>query len=586
MSSSPPTTLGQYQIIREIARSNDIVYEAYDPLMNRRVAIKELMAPGGSTPAQLEERISRFKREAQAAGSLNHPNIMTVYSFAEENGRHFMAMEYLDGHTLRNELDTKGAIPIDRAIEIAGEVLDGLFHAHTKGVIHRDIKPDNIQILSTSQVKITDFGIARLTFQPNLTMDGQVFGTPSYMSPEQVVGREIDARSDLFSVGVLLYEMIAGRKPFAGDSVVSITYAIMNTTPECPQQCPWNLWQVIERAIDKSPQLRFRDAAEFKEVMLNAVSQPDAPPVHPVNPLSNTGYGFLTPGGQQAQPYPPASLQSYPYDPYANYPPQGAQPYAPPQQGQQVNPQSPYYTQAPIYYPPPPRPLFKPETVRFLKNLAVTTVLVGTLFTLIIVGFVQLSNAIERANAERRDREMEQRLATSDTDLSIEERIRRYEQLRDRLTSKDRRELADRNIAALYEKLGRQSLNKGDVSGAERAFLESTSLDPGNAAHASNLAQLYETQAGVQPTLSAQVDLYREATYNWVRAAETESQPERRAQFGGAAARSAVAFATIAAQSGSGSRTDIREVIYKALGVAPAGSAEEQTLNDLLVRFR
>src|SRR5215207_3214285 len=108
MSNSPPTTLGKYQIIREIARSNDIVYEAYDPLMNRRVAVKELAVPGGSTPQQKEERISRFKREAQAAGTLNHPNIMTVFSFAEDAGRTFMAMEYLDGVTLRNEIDTKG----------------------------------------------------------------------------------------------------------------------------------------------------------------------------------------------------------------------------------------------------------------------------------------------------------------------------------------------------------------------------------------------------------------------------------------------------------------------------------------------
>src|SRR5580704_11717537 len=171
--NSPPTSLGQYQIIREIARSNDIVYEAYDPLMNRRVAVKELSMPSGSTSQQQDDRISRFKREAQAAGTLNHPNIMTVYSFAEDAGRTFMAMEYLDGQTLRNEIDTKGEIPIDRAVDIATSVLSGLEHAHTKGVIHRDIKPDNIQILSNGSVKITDFGIARLTFQPNLTVDGQ-----------------------------------------------------------------------------------------------------------------------------------------------------------------------------------------------------------------------------------------------------------------------------------------------------------------------------------------------------------------------------------------------------------------------------
>src|SRR6476620_6872709 len=144
MSNSPPSTLGKYQIIREIARSNDIVYEAYDPLMNRRVALKELAMPGGSTPQQREDRINRFKREAQAAGTLNHANIMTVYEMGQEGDRLYMAMEYLDGHTLRNEIDTRGFLPLERALEIAQEILQGLEHAHKQGVVHRDIKPDNI----------------------------------------------------------------------------------------------------------------------------------------------------------------------------------------------------------------------------------------------------------------------------------------------------------------------------------------------------------------------------------------------------------------------------------------------------------
>ncbi|HLO99073.1 MAG TPA: serine/threonine-protein kinase, partial [Fimbriimonas sp.] len=140
--SSPPQTLGQYQIIREIARSNDIVYEAYDPLMNRRVAIKELSMPAGSTPQQLEDRVSRFRREVHAVGSLQHPNIMTVYSFSEDAQRYFMAMEYLDGVTLRKEIDNNGFLSAERAIEIATAVLEGLSHSHSKGVVHRDIKPD------------------------------------------------------------------------------------------------------------------------------------------------------------------------------------------------------------------------------------------------------------------------------------------------------------------------------------------------------------------------------------------------------------------------------------------------------------
>jgi serine/threonine protein kinase len=137
--SSQPTTLGQYQIIREIARSNDIVYEAYDPLMNRRVAVKELSMPAGNSAQQTEDRVSRFRREAQAVGSLNHPNIMTVYSFSEDQGRYFMAMEFLDGITLRKEIDNNGFLSVDRAIEIACDVLSGLANAHDAGVVHRDI---------------------------------------------------------------------------------------------------------------------------------------------------------------------------------------------------------------------------------------------------------------------------------------------------------------------------------------------------------------------------------------------------------------------------------------------------------------
>jgi len=134
-------------------------------------------------------------------------------------------------------------------------------------------KPDNVQLLADGRIKITDFGIARLTFEPNLTQDGQVFGTPSYMSPEQIVGRDIDARSDIFSVGVMLYEMLSGLKPFPGDSVVSITYAIMNKEPERPAQATFPVWRVIEKALDKSPALRYSNAKEMHDA-LDAPSDP------------------------------------------------------------------------------------------------------------------------------------------------------------------------------------------------------------------------------------------------------------------------------------------------------------------------
>ena len=231
-------TLGRYQIVREIARSNDIVYEARDPIMGRRVALKELAVPANLQGAARRERIERFYREAKAAGSLTHPNIVTIYEVGEENGRHFIAMEYLEGQSLRDVLQVRGTLPVPEALRIAQAIAAALQYAHRHGVIHRDVKPDNVHLLPDGRIKLTDFGIARLMFEASLTADGQVFGTPSYMSPEQVAGKPLDPRSDLFSLGVMLYEMVTGRKPFTGDSVVTITYNIMNLDPTAPPGVP------------------------------------------------------------------------------------------------------------------------------------------------------------------------------------------------------------------------------------------------------------------------------------------------------------------------------------------------------------
>jgi serine/threonine-protein kinase len=319
-----------------------------------------------------------------------------------------MAMEYLDGCTLRNEIDTKGNLSLDRSIEVVTEVLAGLEHAHSKGVIHRDIKPDNIQILSSGGIKITDFGIARLTFQPNLTMDGQVFGTPSYMSPEQVVGREIDARSDLFSVGVMLYEMLSGHKPFAGDSVVSITYAIMNKETDEPAQVPYPIWQVISRALDKTPAMRYQSAAEMSAALgqaamaqqSGAMAMP-SPTQVPPNPYQQTAQPIAPPIVYPFNPYQQAAPPPHPQPMYPGFP------LAPPQQpGFAPQP-------IPIYYPPPPRrPLLPPESVIFLKRVVAAMIIIGTLFLLVIVGFMAAISAIN-SGAESKRVVMQQRAAQS-----------------------------------------------------------------------------------------------------------------------------------------------------------------------------
>lgn len=387
--SSPPTTLGKYQIIREIARSNDIVYEAYDPIMDRRVALKELNMPGGATDQQRQDRVERFERECRAGGRLAHPNIMTIYEFGQDAERYFMAMEYLDGNTLRHEIDTQGALGQDRAIEIATAILKGLQHAHDNGVVHRDIKPDNIQ-LTSSGVKITDFGIARLTFQPNLTMDGQVFGTPSYMSPEQVRGGDIDARSDVFSVGILLHEMITGQKPFGGDSVITITYAILNHTAPTANQASYGVQRVIEQALEKSAALRFSSAQEMAEALQRAANDVSTGAFGP--PIANP-YMMPVPGSaipNMSTPYggttssTPAPPPVYSYNPYQPGP-------------HQTGPVPPagFPHPLPNYYPPPPRkPLLTPDQEALLKRIGLITLVLATFFGVVILSIFYFTGAL------------------------------------------------------------------------------------------------------------------------------------------------------------------------------------------------
>ena len=266
-------TIGRYKIVREIARSNDVVYEAIDPAIGRRVAVKELVLPPNLTGAERRERIERFYREAKAAGSLSHPNIVTIYEVGESGGRYFIAMEYLDGHTLREELQMRGALAVDRAVEIALQVLDALAYAHSNAVVHRDIKPENIHLLPNGNVKITDFGIARIMTEPSLTSDGRIFGTPSYMSPEQVAGRQVDERTDLFSLGVVLYEMLTGQKPFVGESIATITYQITMVDPQPPDGVPEWLKGVVMKALRKNPAERYQSAVEMAADLRAGISQ-------------------------------------------------------------------------------------------------------------------------------------------------------------------------------------------------------------------------------------------------------------------------------------------------------------------------
>jgi serine/threonine-protein kinase len=334
VSTSSTNTLGKYQIIREIARSNDIVYEAIDPSINRRVALKELSIPPNLDGAQRRERIERFWREGKAAGRLSHPNIVTVFEVGKDGDRHFIAMEFLEGQTLRDALQAGGPLPLPTVKNYMLQLCDALSYAHRNGVIHRDIKPENVQILPGGHIKLTDFGIARLIGEPNITQNGQVFGTPSYMSPEQVKGGEIDARSDIFSLGVLLYEMVSGKKPFTGDTIVTITYNITSVEPPPPPGVPPWLVGVIRKAMAKDPAMRYQSVDEMADDIREEKCS---------DPLLTTTNGTATYqspfGVAQQQPTPatqygtamsPSGTTSSAPDPFAPITPAPPPTYAPP----------------------------------------------------------------------------------------------------------------------------------------------------------------------------------------------------------------------------------------------------------------
>jgi|APFre7841882724_1041349.scaffolds.fasta_scaffold01096_7 serine/threonine-protein kinase len=259
------TRLGKFQIRRELGKgAMGVVYEGYDPMIERTVAIKTVR------PEQLEgedaaEQLARFRREAQAAGRLTHPNIVAIYDFGEDAGTTYIAMEFVKGRELQDILERSERLQMRDVVRVMDQLLEALGHAHAHGVVHRDIKPANIIVLPDGQVKVADFGIARLE-SSNLTQAGMVLGTPSYMSPEQFMGQAVDGRSDLFSAGVILYQLLTGEKPFTG-SVTTIMHKVLQEQPLPPStlnvQVPRAFDAVIQRALAKRPDERYQTAREF-----------------------------------------------------------------------------------------------------------------------------------------------------------------------------------------------------------------------------------------------------------------------------------------------------------------------------------
>jgi predicted Ser/Thr protein kinase len=266
------TQAGRYQIISELGRgSMGVVYQGFDPVIGRTVAIKTMLIEGLSG-AEFQEYKARFQREAQAAGILAHPNIVTVFDFGEDEGVLYLAMEFLEGKSLQDLVENQKLLPVETIIPIFEQVCSALDHAHKSNIVHRDIKPANIMILSSGLVKVTDFGIAKM-MSMGMTQAGQILGTPNYMSPEQVKGRSVDGRSDIFALGVILYELVTGEKPFGGQNITTVIYKIINENPIPPRELDSTIHPglsfVISKALAKTPEDRFQTCRELAEALKN-----------------------------------------------------------------------------------------------------------------------------------------------------------------------------------------------------------------------------------------------------------------------------------------------------------------------------
>jgi predicted Ser/Thr protein kinase/tetratricopeptide (TPR) repeat protein len=258
-------SIGKYRILRILGRGGmGTVYEALDPLINRKVAVK-MMIPGLAQSPDLRER---FLREAQAAGGLRHRNIVTVYDLGEDQGQPFIAMEYLEGTDLEKVIQGREPYPLEWKLHIIRQICEGLAYAHRNGIVHRDVKPANIRVTPDGEAKIVDFGIAHLQ-SSRITKSGLVLGTLQYMSPEQVDGKSLDHRSDIFSVGAIAFELVAYRKPFDGDTVSAVLYKVMHQGPDVKafprtEYSP-GLEAIVMRALEREADERYLSLDEMRD---------------------------------------------------------------------------------------------------------------------------------------------------------------------------------------------------------------------------------------------------------------------------------------------------------------------------------
>ena len=322
--------LGKYELRREIGRgAMGVVYEAYDPMIKRVVALKTIRSDQ-LTGDESATVIARFRREAQAAGRLSHPNIVPIYDFGEDGGVWFIAMEFVKGRELKEYFDANERFSVPDIVRIMSQMLDALDYSHRQGVIHRDIKPANVFLLDDGPVKVADFGIAHID-SSSLTQVGTVLGTPSYMSPEQIMGLPVDGRSDLFSAGVILYQFLTGERPFAGSATTTMQ-KVLKEDPLPPSSLNVQLLPqmdgVVRKALAKRADDRFQSAKEFAAALRAAAAGAGA-----LVPGSASSSGEATvlsmPNPTLAAPDPVASRVSANGAPAASIPPR-TPPVAPP----------------------------------------------------------------------------------------------------------------------------------------------------------------------------------------------------------------------------------------------------------------